>query len=72
MQIHVVRPGDTLWRISQMYSVTVDLLAQSNEIPDPNQTGYWSDHCNSDMGRYRQVLETCTRSAFCTMCPWLN
>lgn len=37
MQIHVVRPGDTLWRISQMYSVTVDLLAQSNEIPDPNR-----------------------------------
>ncbi len=37
MQIHVVRPGDTLWRISQMYSVTIDLLVTSNEIPDPNR-----------------------------------
>ncbi|HHY82218.1 MAG TPA: LysM peptidoglycan-binding domain-containing protein [Clostridiales bacterium] len=37
MQIHVVRPGDTLWRIAQLYSVTVDLLATSNEIPNPDR-----------------------------------
>ena len=37
MQIHVVRPGDTLWRIAQMYSVTVNLLATSNEIPNPDR-----------------------------------
>ena len=35
MQIHIVRPGDSLWRIAQMYSVTIELLATSNEIPDP-------------------------------------
>jgi spore germination protein len=37
VQIHLVRPGDTLWRIAQMYSVNVSLLAESNEIPDPNR-----------------------------------
>ena len=37
MQIHIVSPGDNLWRIAQMYSVTIELLATSNEIPDPNR-----------------------------------
>ncbi len=36
MQIHVVRKGDTLWRISQGYSVPMDALIQSNGIPNPN------------------------------------
>ncbi len=37
MQIHIVSPGDNLWRIAQMYSVTIELLATSNEIPDPSR-----------------------------------
>lgn len=36
MQIHVVRPGDSLWGISQTYSVPVDQLIQTNEIQNPN------------------------------------
>ncbi len=36
MQIHVVRPGQTLYGIAQTYSVTVDRLVESNKIPNPN------------------------------------
>ncbi|WP_461205396.1 glycosyl hydrolase family 18 protein [Clostridium sp. DL1XJH146] len=36
MQIHVVRKGQTLWGISQTYSVPLDTLIRSNEIPNPN------------------------------------
>lgn len=35
MQIHVVQPGDTLFTISQMYSISVQELIASNEIPNP-------------------------------------
>ncbi len=37
MQIHVVKAGDTLWRISQAYSVNIDNLIQSNEIENPDR-----------------------------------
>lgn len=33
---YVVRPGDTLWAISQRYGTTVSALAQLNHIPNPN------------------------------------
>jgi spore germination protein len=36
LQIHVVRPGQTLYGIAQTYSVTVDRLVESNKIPNPN------------------------------------
>ncbi|MBO0998300.1 glycoside hydrolase family 18 protein [Bacillus sp. SD075] len=36
MQIHVVRPGQTLYGIAQTYSVTVDRLVETNKIPNPN------------------------------------
>lgn len=36
MQIHVVRPGDSLFSISQTYNVPVDQLIQSNDIQNPN------------------------------------
>jgi spore germination protein len=36
MQIHVVKPEDTLERISAMYSVPKDVLIKSNEIENPN------------------------------------
>ena len=35
MQIHVVRPGDTLWRISRTYSISVNQLIESNQIQSP-------------------------------------
>ncbi|KQU19525.1 glycoside hydrolase family 18 protein [Peribacillus butanolivorans] len=36
MQIHVVRPGQTLFGIAQTYSVSVDRLVETNKIPNPN------------------------------------
>ncbi|MBE3577687.1 MAG: LysM peptidoglycan-binding domain-containing protein [Limnochordales bacterium] len=33
MQIHVVQPGDTLWRISRRYGVSIDELIQLNRPP---------------------------------------
>ena len=37
MQIHVVRPGDSLWQMSQTYGVPVNQIIEANEIPNPNQ-----------------------------------
>lgn len=37
MTIYVVRPGDTLWAISQRQGVTLDALIAANALPDPNQ-----------------------------------
>lgn len=34
--LYQVAPGDTLYRIAQMYSVSVQRLAELNRIPDPN------------------------------------
>ncbi|MCK9907086.1 LysM peptidoglycan-binding domain-containing protein, partial [Frankia sp. Cpl3] len=33
MQIHVVRTGETLPAISQMYGATVDEIVRANELP---------------------------------------
>ena len=33
---HVVRPGETLTRISQLYDVPVSVIVELNDIPDPN------------------------------------
>tara|TARA_R110000850_G_C9996329_1_gene468410 strand:+ start:39391 stop:40188 length:798 start_codon:yes stop_codon:yes gene_type:complete len=35
--LYVVRPGDTLYKISQMYNVDVSTLVQLNNISDPGQ-----------------------------------
>ncbi len=34
---HVVRPGETLWRIARRYGVTVEAIARANGIPDPTR-----------------------------------
>lgn len=36
MQIYVVRPGDSLYRISRTYNVPSNVLIQSNEIKNPD------------------------------------
>ncbi len=33
---HVVSPGDTLWKISRMYGVTVNAIVQANNIANPD------------------------------------
>lgn len=38
MRIHIVRPGDTLWKLSQRYNVPLQKLLNANpQIKDPNQ-----------------------------------
>lgn len=37
MLIHVVNPNETLWQIANRYAVNMNLIAQINELPDPNQ-----------------------------------
>ncbi|MFC3883425.1 LysM peptidoglycan-binding domain-containing protein [Bacillus songklensis] len=37
MQIHVVRPGQSIYGIAQAYNTTPQLIAQANELPDPNR-----------------------------------
>jgi len=37
MQIHIVRPGDTLWTIARRYSSTVEALAYINQLNDPSR-----------------------------------
>jgi len=34
---HVVRPGETLWRIAHRYGVTVEEIARANGISDPSR-----------------------------------
>ncbi|RSD28754.1 LysM peptidoglycan-binding domain-containing protein [Mesobacillus subterraneus] len=36
MRIHVVKPGESLWRISQNYPTTIDQIVLANELDDPN------------------------------------
>jgi murein DD-endopeptidase MepM/ murein hydrolase activator NlpD len=37
--VHVVRPGETLWRISRGYGTTVEAIAQANGISDVTRIG---------------------------------
>ncbi|MEJ9281563.1 MULTISPECIES: LysM peptidoglycan-binding domain-containing protein [Ureibacillus] len=37
MQIHVVRPGDTIWGIAQSYNVNPQTIIQTNQIELPNE-----------------------------------
>lgn len=37
MQIHVIRPGDTLWKMSQAYGIPLNQLIKANEIPNPDR-----------------------------------
>lgn len=36
MQIHVVKSGESLFTISQMYRISSNVLIQTNQIPNPN------------------------------------
>jgi len=35
-KVHLVQPGDTLWKISIQYGVPVDQIIRANKIADPN------------------------------------
>ena len=34
--VHVIQPGDSLYRISLQYGVTIDAIVQANNIVNPN------------------------------------
>lgn len=36
MDIHVVQPGDTLYRLARQYGVSMDRLIYDNQLPDPS------------------------------------
>ena len=36
MQIHVIQPGETLWLISQHYSVAVNQIVTANQLENTN------------------------------------
>ena len=36
MDIHVVQPGDTMYRLAQQYGVPMERLIQDNQLPDPS------------------------------------
>ena len=35
LQIHVIRPGDSLWNLSRAYNTTVEAITSANKIEDP-------------------------------------
>lgn len=37
MRIHVVQSGDTLWKISRTYNVSISSIVQTNAMADPNR-----------------------------------
>jgi len=37
MKIHVIRPGDTLYRLAMSYKVPLARLLEDNQLPDPNR-----------------------------------
>ena len=37
MQIHVIRSGETLIKIAQVYGISVQEIAEANEVPDRNR-----------------------------------
>ncbi|MGM0924758.1 MAG: glycoside hydrolase family 18 protein [Bacillota bacterium] len=55
MQIHVVKSGDTLWRISQGYGVSIDQLTRTNKIPNPSQLVVGQTIVIPIIGRYHWV-----------------
>ena len=55
MQIHVVRPGDSLWQISQAYGMPMEQIIEANELPNPNQLVVGQAMVIPIMGSYHWV-----------------
>lgn len=55
MQIHVVKTGDTLWRISQGYGVSIEELIRTNKIANPSQLVVGQTIVLPIRGRYHWV-----------------
>ncbi|EEG77345.1 cell wall hydrolase [Dethiobacter alkaliphilus] len=61
--IHVVRPGETLWLISQQYGTTVAALAEANHIANANyiEAGQRLDIPGQSQPVGRQTVHTVSR-----------
>ena len=44
MDIHVVKPGDTLYSIALSHGVPMSRLLEDNQLPDPSPAGGGTDH----------------------------
>lgn len=55
MQIHVVRSGESLWKISQAYGVSLSEIADANQIPDPERIVVGETLVIPTRGRYHVV-----------------
>lgn len=55
MQIHVVKQGDTLFTISQMYRIPMGVLVKTNQIPNPDNLVIGQTIVIPIIGSYRFV-----------------
>lgn len=55
MQIHVVKQGDTLFTISQLYRIPMGVLVKTNEIPNPDNLVIGQTIVIPIVGTYRFV-----------------
>jgi spore germination protein len=55
LQIHLVKTGDTLWRISQAYGVSMEELIRTNKILNPSQLVVGQTIVIPIRGRYHWV-----------------
>ena len=55
MLIHVVRPGESLWRIAQTYGIALNEIASANEVPDPERIVVGQTLVIPTKGRYYVV-----------------
>lgn len=55
MQIYVIKPGDTLWNISNLFSVSTEALISANEIENPSQLIVGQSIVIPIQGRYHFV-----------------
>ncbi|SDI56730.1 LysM peptidoglycan-binding domain-containing protein [Desulfosporosinus hippei] len=52
MQIHVVKPGDTLSKVARAYGVSAQEIVEANEIPDPSRLAVGQTFVIPIRGRY--------------------
>lgn len=55
MQIHVIKRGETLWKIAQLYSIPLTQLIQANKIPNPEKLVIGQSLVIPIWGRYHWV-----------------
>lgn len=52
MKIHVIKPGETLWTISRAYGVPMNIIIETNQVPNPNNLVVGQTIVIPDLARY--------------------